>query len=143
MSSSEGPRRPPRPRGRRRVSNPSDSCRRRRLSTLPDDRVREHGRRSRAVTCLVRGPRRHLAHHLCAHVLELVFELDLLSDGHAVLGDTRCAKRLVEYDVAAPGAKRHADRVGERINAVQHSVTCVDRESYFFGRHLSIPFCLT
>src|SRR4029077_2348728 len=26
---------------------------------------------------------------------------------------------------------------------MQHSVTCVDRESNFLGRHLSIPFCLT
>ena len=33
-----------------------------------------------------------LAHHLRAHVLELVLELDLLGDGDAVLGDARGAE---------------------------------------------------
>src|SRR4029453_5879090 len=45
--------------------------------------------------------------------------------------------------VSALGAKRHAYRVGERIDAVQHFVTRVDREFHFLGRHLSIPFCST
>ena len=113
------------------------------LGTFPDDRVSEHGRRGRAVTGLVGGLRGDLAHHLRAHVLELVLELDLLGDGHAVLGDAWCAERLVEHDVAALGAERHAYRVGECIDAVQHSVTRVDREFHFLGRHLSIPFCST
>jgi hypothetical protein len=30
--------------------------------------------------------------------------------------------------------------VGKRIDAVQHSVTRVDREFHFLRRHLSIPF---
>src|SRR4029453_14758769 len=89
------------------------------------------------------GLRGNLAHHLRAHVLKLVFELDLLGDGDAVLGHAGCAKRLVEQDVAALGAKRHAYRVGERIDAVQHSVARVDRELYFLGRHIRIPFCST
>src|SRR6266516_5909279 len=113
------------------------------LGTFSDDRVSEHGRRRRAVTGLVRGLRGNLAHHLRTHVLEFVFELNLLSDGHAVLGNAWCAKRLVEYDVATLGAKRHAYRVGERIDAMQHSVTRIDREFHFLGRHLSIPFCST
>src|SRR5437899_7184537 len=66
------------------------------LGAFPDDRVSEHGRRGRAVTGLVGGLRGNLAHHLRAHVLELVLELDLLGNGHAVLGHARCAKRLVE-----------------------------------------------
>ena len=73
------------------------------LGTFPDDRMSQHGRRSRAVTGLIGGLRGDLAHHLRTHVLELVFELDLLGDGHAVLGDAWCAKRLVEYDVEPPG----------------------------------------
>jgi hypothetical protein len=35
-----------------------------------------------------------LAHHLRAHVLELVLKLDFLGDGDTVLGDARRAKRL-------------------------------------------------
>src|SRR5262249_10013157 len=41
------------------------------------------------------------AHHLGAHVLELVIEFDLLGDGDAVLGDAWRAPRLVEHDIAA------------------------------------------
>jgi hypothetical protein len=111
------------------------------LGTFPDDRVSEHGRRSRAVPGLVGGLRGDFPHHLRAHVLELVLELDLLGDGHAVLGHAWCAERLVEQDVAALRAKRHPYRVRECIDAVQHSVTRVDREFHFLGRHLSIPFC--
>ena len=110
-----------------------------RLSAFLDDRVGEDGRSGGPVTCLIRRLRGHFAHHLRAHVLELVFELDLLGDGDAVLGDAWCAKRLVEYDVAALGAKRHAYRVGECIDAVQHSVTRVDREFDFLGRHFATP----
>ncbi|MDI2078452.1 hypothetical protein, partial [Bradyrhizobium sp. Mp27] len=36
-----------------------------------------------------------------AHVLELLFELDLLGDGDAILGDAGSAERLVEDNVAA------------------------------------------
>src|SRR5262249_7593940 len=108
------------------------------LGSFPDDRVSEHGRRGRAVAGLVGGLRGNLAHHLRAHVLELVFELDLLGGGHAVLGDAWCAKRLVEHDVAALGAERHAHRVGENIDAAQHAVASVDREFDFLGSHVDI-----
>src|SRR5262249_41786414 len=79
------------------------------------DRVRQHGRRGGAVASLVVGLLGDLAHHLGAHVLELVFELDLLGDGDAVLGDARRTEALVEHDVAALGSERHAHRVGERL----------------------------
>src|SRR6516164_6154815 len=82
--------------------------------------------------------RGNLAHHLRAHVLELVFQLDLLGGGHAVLGDAWCAKRLVQQDVAALGAERHAHRVGENIYAAQHAVASVDREFDFFGSHVDV-----
>jgi hypothetical protein len=58
--------------------------------------------------------------------LELVFELDLLGDRDAVLANARCAKRLVEHNVAALWAKCHADCVGEDIHAAQHAVARVD-----------------
>ena len=41
-----------------------------------------------------------LAHHLGAHVLVAVLELDLLGHGHTVLGDRGRAPLLVEHDVA-------------------------------------------
>ena len=71
------------------------------LRALAEDRLREHGRRRRAVTGHVRRLARDLAHHLRAHVLERVLQVDFLGDGHAVLGDGGGAELLVEDDVAA------------------------------------------
>ena len=51
-----------------------------RLDAVPDDRVREHDRGGRAVAGLIGGLGGDLAHHLDAHVLELVVELDFLGD---------------------------------------------------------------
>ena len=106
-----------------------------RLGAFLDDRLGEHGRGGGAVAGDVVGLRGDLAHHLRAHVLELVLELDLLGDGHAVLGDARRAERLVEDDVAALGAERHLDRVGENVDAAQHLVARVGGKSYVFGCH--------
>ena len=54
---------------------------------------------------------------LRTEVLERVVELDLTGDGHTVVGDGRRAPLLVEDDVAALGAERHLDGVGERVDA--------------------------
>ena len=74
-------------------------------------------RHAHAVADLVGGLGRHLAQHLRTHVLELVGELDLLRDRHAVLGDARCAEALVNHHVAALGAERHLHCVGEDVHA--------------------------
>jgi hypothetical protein len=62
------------------------------LRALAEDRLGEHGGRRGAVAGHVARLRRDLAHHLGAHVLELVLELDLLGDGDAVLGDRRASR---------------------------------------------------
>jgi hypothetical protein len=97
-----------------------------RLGTFPDDRVRQYGGGRRAVAGLVGGLRCNLAHHLGAHVLELVLKLDFLGDSDAVLGHAGSAERLVEQDVAALGTERYAHRMGECLDAVQHSVPSID-----------------
>src|SRR5215470_16352185 len=83
----------------------------------------QNRRRSRPVAGHVRGLRRHLAHHLRAHVLERLFQLDLLGHGHAVLGDRRRAEFLVDDHVAPFGAERDRDRVGQLIDAAQDRLT--------------------
>ena len=87
---------------------------------------------SPATSEVLRGD---LAHHLGAHVLELVFELDFLGDGHAVLGDAGRAEALVEHDIAALGAEGHPHRIGENVDAAQHLVARFDREFYVFRSH--------
>ncbi len=76
-----------------------------------------------------------LAHHLRAHVLELVLELDLLGDGDAVLGRARRAEGLLDDDVAALGAERDLDGVGEDVDAAQHALAGIGGEFDFLGSH--------
>ena len=89
------------------------------LDALAEDRLRQHGRGGRAVAGHVGRLARDLAHHLRAHVLERVLELDLLGDRHAVLGDGGGAELLVEDDVAALRAERDLHRVGQLVDAAQ------------------------
>ena len=109
-----------------------------RLHAFAQDRVRQNRGRGGAVTGHVVGLLGDLAHHLRAHVLELVLELDLLGDGHAVLGRARRAVRFFDDDVAALGPERDPHRVGEDIDAAQHAVACVGGKANFLGSHLSL-----
>src|SRR5262249_9198748 len=84
------------------------------------------------------GLGRDLAHHLGAHVLELVVERDLLGDGDAVLGDAGSAEALVDHDVAALGAERDLHGIVENVDAAQHLVARVNREAYFLGSHFRL-----
>ena len=89
------------------------------LRAFAEDRLREHGRGRGAVAGDVGRLARHFADHLGAHVLERVLQVDFLRDGDAVLGDGGGAELLVEDDVAALGAERHLDGVGELVHAAQ------------------------
>jgi hypothetical protein len=60
---------------------------------------------------------------LGADVLEGILELDLLGDGHAVVGDRGGAEPLVQDDVPALGPERDLDRVREGIDATLECVT--------------------
>jgi hypothetical protein len=87
------------------------------LEAFGVDRLGEHGGGGGAVAGLVGGLGRDLLHHLRAHVLELVLELDLLGDGDAVLGDRGRAPRLLDDHVAAARAEGDLDGVGEDVDA--------------------------
>jgi hypothetical protein len=54
-----------------------------------------------------------------AYVLELVFKLDLLGDGDAVLGDARGAVCLVDDDIAPLRTESDLYRVGKDTNAAR------------------------
>src|SRR5258708_942224 len=91
-----------------------------------------------AVAGEIGGLARDFAHHLGAHVLELVLKLDFLGDRNAVLGDARRAERLVQHDIAALRAERHSHGIGENIDAAQHLIAGVNRKFYFLGSHVSL-----
>jgi hypothetical protein len=73
------------------------------LQAFAVDRLGQQRRRRRAVAGDVAGLAGDFAHHLRAHVLERIGQLDFLGDRHAVLGDRRRAELLVEDHVAAAG----------------------------------------
>ena len=91
--------------------------------TFADDRLREHRRGGRAVAGDVVGLGRDFLDELRAHVLEHVGQLDFLGDRHAVVGDRRRTELLVEHDVAALGAERHLDGVGEDVRTALERAT--------------------
>ena len=83
---------------------------------LMDDRLGQHGGGGGAVTGDIVGLGGRFLQELRAHVLERVIELDLLGDGHAIVGDGRCAPLLIERHVAALGAEGGLDGVGEDVD---------------------------
>ena len=105
------------------------------LRTFANDRLGEHGCRCRAVTGDVIGLARDFAHHLGAHVFELVRKFDFLRDGHAVLGDAWRTERLVDHDIPAFGAERYLDGIRKNIDAAQHSVAGIRRKFHIFSSH--------
>ena len=104
---------------------------------LVHHRLGEHGRGGGAVTGDVVGLGGDLLGELRTEVLERVVELDLAGDGHTVVGDGRGAPLLVEDDVAALGAERHLDGVGEGVHAALEGAAGVLVELQDL-RHLSM-----
>jgi hypothetical protein len=110
-----------------------------RLGAFAHDRGGKHGRGGGAVTGEVVGLGRDLAHHLGAHVLELVRKLDFLGDRDAVLGDARRAERFLDHHVSALRTERDLHRIGQNLDAAQHLVASVGGEAYVFRSHELTP----
>ena len=85
-----------------------------------EDGPGQHGGRGGAVAGQVGGLLSHLDDQLGAHVLEAVFQFDLLGHRHAVLGHRRPAVGLVDDHVASRGAHRHGHGVGQFVDALHH-----------------------
>jgi hypothetical protein len=62
----------------------------------------------------------NFAHHLGAHVLQRILELDFFRHRHAVFGDGGAAELLFKNNRASLGAERHLDSFGELVDAAQN-----------------------
>ena len=69
-----------------------------------------------AVAGLVVGLGGNLLHHLRAHVLNGLLQLNLLGDRHAVLGDLRSTEFLVDNDVTAFRTEGDLHRIGQSVH---------------------------
>jgi hypothetical protein len=110
------------------------------LHAFAHDRLGQHGGGGGAVTGVVAGLGSDFLDHLRAHVLQLVLELDLLGDRHTVLGDGGGAERALEHHVAALGAQRDLDRVGQDVHAFDHADAGVGTENDVFSCHVFSPY---
>ena len=81
--------------------------------------LRQNGRGGGAVAGDVGGLGGDFAHHLCAHVLEWILQLDFLGYGDAVLGDERRTELLLDNNVAALGAEGDFHGIREDVYAAQ------------------------
>src|SRR5207248_5876508 len=79
---------------------------------------------------------RHFLHHLGAHVLDRVLELDLLRDGDPVLGDRRVPELLVDDDVATIGTEGDLHRVGQLVHAPLEARASLRIEFEVLGSHV-------
>ena len=89
--------------------------------TLAHQGLGQDGGGGGAVTRDVVGLLGDLLDELGADLLVGLLELDLLGDGHAVVGDRGGAPLLVEHDVAALGAQGDLDGVGEGVETALHA----------------------
>src|SRR5580692_11048156 len=84
---------------------------------LAHQRLGEHGRRRRAVAGHVVGLLRYFLDQLGTDLLPRVLELDLLGDGHAIVGDRGGAPLLLENHIPALGAEGYLHGVGKLVHA--------------------------
>jgi hypothetical protein len=101
-----------------------------------DDGLGQHGRGGGAVAGDIGSLGRDLLHHLRAHVLELVFQLDSLATDTPSLVTVGAPKGFVEQHVAALGTEGDLDGVGQNIDAAHHARAGVITELDFFCSHL-------
>src|SRR5690606_26040182 len=112
------------------------------LRAFTEQRLGQHGRGGGAVTRHVGGLRSDLFDHLSAHVLELVFEFDLLGDRDTVFGHRGGTPGLLDHDVASTGPEGHLDRVGQGVHALEDGTAGAFIEANFLGCHCSYLFLL-
>jgi len=96
-----------------------------------------------SASCAVAGDLGSLAgrflYELCAEILALIEQIDLLSYCYAVLCDRRAAPALVENGVSAPWAEGWFDGCGELLDACEQACPCVSFKCQFFHCHNCLP----
>ena len=100
------------------------------------NRLGEYCRRCRPIAGYVACLGSDLAKHLCAHVLEFVFELNLFGNCYTVLRYGRTAELLFEHNVAALGAQRDSNGIGQLVHAGQNCFPAIFSKYNLFTCHL-------
>ena len=110
-----------------------------RLEAFLNDGLSQNRCSGGTVAGFVIGAAGDFFHHLRAHVLELVFELDFLGNRHTVFGDARGAEGFIDDHVAAFRAEGHLHRVGKDVDTLEHTVTGICIELDVLSSHSCFP----
>ena len=87
------------------------------LQALAGDGLGQQSRGGGAVTGHIIGLGSDLADELCAHILKGILQLDLLGDGHAIVGDQGSAVLLAQNHIAALRSQSYLNGIGQLVNA--------------------------
>jgi len=109
------------------------------FQAFPVDGLGQDGRGGGTVTGGVAGLAGHFPDHLGAHVFIGIFQFDFLGHGDTVLGDRGGTELFVDDHVAALGAERGRDGLGEFGHAAQDGHARGFIEEELFGCHSSMP----
>ncbi|BBG29711.1 RTX toxins and related Ca2+-binding proteins [Zymobacter palmae] len=101
-----------------------------------DDSLSQNGCRSSTVTGSVGGFGSDFLDHLSAHVFELIFQFDFLSNGNTVFGDGRSAEGFFQNDVATFRPQSRFDGISKNIDTASHALARVIGETDLFSRHV-------
>ena len=100
------------------------------LQTLGHDSLSQDGSGGRTVAGIVTSLRGDALHELCARILKLVLQLDLLGDGHTVLGNLGSTELLFNNHVAALRTECYLDGICQLVDALLQQVTRLNIEFY-------------
>ena len=75
-------------------------------------------------------------HKLSAHVLKRIRELDIARDGHAIVGDGRSAKLLVQHNIATFRTKGDLNCICQSIHAAAKSAAGIFIKQNFFCHYI-------
>ncbi|GBE62281.1 dNA polymerase II large subunit, putative [Babesia ovata] len=103
-----------------------------------EDGASQHRSRSRTITGLVVGVRRHLAHQLGAKILQLVRKLNGFGDSDTVFRDLRRSVWLCNDNVASLGTQSHRHGVYETVHTAEKALTTLDRVLHFFRKKATL-----
>ncbi|GAK50203.1 hypothetical protein U14_01430 [Candidatus Moduliflexus flocculans] len=81
------------------------------FAAFAENRLRQHGRRRRAIARDIAGFAGDFVHEARAHVFERIRQFDFFGDGHAVFGAGGSAEFFVNHHVAAFGPEGNLDSV--------------------------------
>ena len=102
------------------------------LQTLADNSLSEYGSGGGAITCIVARLGGNALHELCTGILECIGKLNLLGNGHAVLGDLRSTEFLLNNYITTFRAQSYLYGICQLVHALLHLLAGFDIEFDFF-----------